>query len=189
MDDEFDGGTLNLAKWTWWDQRTATGVLSNSRLTMLPGAAAVNALAAIEQTIPATPSTYIIGRVAREENSGVPVGLFLRDSVGGKALSYGASANTGQHHFDVRGYNSDGTYATYNVGGFDGVRYSPCSMAVQVTNAALNFLVSDDGINYHQTYTQAPTAFLANAPNRVGIAMNVIDGGNYVSIDYFRRTL
>jgi len=85
LDDEFNGASLNTARWTWFNQETAAATVANGLLTLTAPAAAGSSMNGITQPAPATPWTAVLKVNAMDLSPMQPApvsGLVLGDSTG-----------------------------------------------------------------------------------------------------------
>jgi len=209
LDDEFNGSSLNLARWTWVNQGTATATVTKSILTLSdsPQGSAPNIVRYIYQTTPATPYQVTCGPMKLTEaiSNFAGGGIVIQDGVTNRAIVFIAQYNstiiaTGEILLvaDFTDLNTVSTVPFYTSGGlaFSKIRY------LQFKDDGTNhtFYVSEDGVNFYQVWQQSRTAWLAN-PNRIGLCVypNAASSAGSsttlpvqtisASFDWFRRTL
>lgn len=117
------------------------------------------------------------------------ISLSMRDSVGGRAVFYGfRNADTTQLN--------RGNYAGL-LGGFSSevnvsLRGYAKWLRISRVGANLSYYVSADGKTWHFRFTEAVTAYLANAPDQIGLAIEYnrlgTDNVTQFSVGYFSLT-
>jgi len=109
------------------------------------------------------------------------LGIRLHDSVGGKVLAYGF------RNGDNNQLNR--TYVNALTGGFfsevlASMRGYIQWLRIARVGANFTFYLSADGKNWHTWRTDAVTAFLANAPDRIGIGVSYNRSGSFDTLEY-----
>ncbi len=194
LDDEFNGGSLNTARWTWFNQETTAATVANGLLTLTAPAAAGTSMNGITQPVPATPWTAVLKVNAMDLSPMQPAplsALVLGDSTG-KFIVFGVFfANPSAQLALTVGYWPTGTDATG--GNPFGSSMLPSTfpwwLKVQDDGTNLTFSYSGTGSVYTQVGIVSRTAFLSSGPTKVGIAVGS-DGANTPvngAFDYFRQ--
>jgi len=194
LDDEFNGASLNTARWTWFNQDTTAATVANGLLTLTAPAAAGTSMNGITQPAPATPWTAVLKVNAMDLSPVQPAplsGLVLGDSTG-KFIVFGVFfANPSAQLALTVGYWPTGTDATG--GNPFGSSMLPSTfpwwLKVQDDGTNLTFSYSGTGSVYTQVGTVSRTAFLSSGPTKVGIGVGS-DGANTPvngAFDYFRQ--
>lgn len=116
-------------------------------------------------------------------------GIMLMDSVGGRLVTLGQDS-TNFNRVTINRYNSLSSYnSTPNSENFRTTIIPWYKIARVGSN--VTFSVSVDGKQWIDIVTESPTAWLANAPNRIGLGVSYNRGGgfrNLLTVDYFSLT-
>lgn len=198
LDDEFDGATLD-AKWTWFNQGSATADLAGGSLK-LTDTGSPNSIRLLGQTISGSAWRY------RAKMWGVPdgttyFGIGLYDSVGAAVLIPGVLDNPGPTPYLWMPYKNGlvaGTISTYAVltdvtdwdiydGGQD--QFKPYYYEVELASATIHFRVSrtgDDGSFAEIGTVTLTTAGFANPIDTIGLAFNASGPSANIWCAWFR---
>jgi hypothetical protein len=194
LDDEFNGTSLDMTRWTWLNQGTSTATVANSLLTLSVPAAGGTAINGITQPAPATPWTVVL-RVSGMDL--IPMGpsplcdLVLSDSTG-QIIVFGVSfRNTSAAlGLSVDYLTNPTTYVTTPFGPDTLPSSFPWWLKVQDDGTDLKFSYSGTGSVYTQVLSVSRTAFLPSGPTQVGLAVGSNGANTPVNgaFDYFRQT-
>ena len=200
MDDEFNGSSLDGARWTWFNQGGATAALGNSLLTLQDPANPGNDTRGIYQNVPNAPWTVVTKLVAMDMASYAnyaQVGLFLIDSGSGRAITCALSVRTTTptFGFEFSNWSSGTTWNSFAtspgmVGTMPGVTF-PIWLKVQDDGTNITCSFSRTGTLYFPVGSVSRTAWLSSSgPTGVGLLIgsngaNAAVNGTY---EYFRQT-
>ncbi len=198
LDDEFNGTSLNTARWTWFNQDTATGnataTVANGLLTLSAPPAASTSMNGITQPVPGTPWTVVLKVSGMDLMPMQPFplcALVLTDSTG-KFIVFGTSFRNEQASLglSVDYWESVSAYSGFSP--FPAASlpsYFPWWLKVQDDGTNLTFSYSGTGSVYTPVVTVPRTAFLSSGPTSIGLAVGSDAAGTAVNgaFDYFRR--
>lgn len=119
------------------------------------------------------------------------LGIFLRDSVGGKVIGLGPGYAGSVHKYELNNYTNLSTWSanvyTINMS----VNDSPYAYAIERIGSTLYYYASFNGETWSLIGSNGVTSFLGAAPDQVGFAVNIgRTTGSLVkfSVPYFSLT-
>jgi hypothetical protein len=204
LDDEFDGSSLNLTRWTWIGQSTGPSQanVAKSLLQLIDTAANNNSGGgSIVQACPSTPWAVTAKCQAAPGLYSGPTpyhfaGVILANGNTGAAkwLQFGASSQPGSLLIAIFAINGGAYVSTPYSSNFTwwAVGSTPFFwLRVGDDGTNVNFSVSYDGVNFFALYSQGRTSFLTGGPTYVGLCSqsnNTSHNSMQLLVDWFRRT-
>lgn len=198
LDDEFNGNSLDMSRWKWFNPGSATATLGNSLLTLQDPANPGNDTRAIYQNVPSSPWTVVTKVVAMDMLSyanWAQVGLVVVDG-SGKAITCDLSVRSTNPTFGFEFSNWSSGSAWNSFASSSGIVGTMSSVTFP-----LWFKVQDDGTNITCSFSRtgalfftigsaSRTAWLSSGPTGVGLLIgsngsNSVVNGTY---EYFRQT-
>lgn len=193
MNDEFDGASLSLTKWTWVNQGTSSAALANSFLQLTGQRAVTQTMRMIVQTLPTPPWGFAVKLFAPPLLGGTitSVSLVLRESATSKLMVFNFDMITNRA-FPQLEYWADENHTgaaivVADASSWGDYIYLRCSRA----GSNLSWDASPDGATWAPWLTEALTTHFTTAPNQVGIGavVNHATLDLTVSADWFRRVI
>jgi hypothetical protein len=196
LDDEFNGLSLDMTRWSWFNQGGASSSLGNSLVTLQAPPNSGQDARGIYQTAPAPPWTVVAKLVALDMasyNNYAQAGIIMVDG-SGKAVTCAMSVRSAYptFGFDFSYWSNGNTWSFSPTGVLD---------TMPTVIFPLYFKVQDDGTNISCSFSRTGTTYfklgeanrtqwLPSGPQGVGLligsnASNQVVAGTY---EYFRQT-
>jgi hypothetical protein len=194
LNDEFNGTSLNMGRWSWIIPDPTTATVANGLLTLTAPSATGTSINGITQPVPGTPWTAVLKVNAMDLSPMQPTplsALVLSDSTN-KLIVFGVFfANPSAALGLTVGYWP--SVADANGGNPFGTTMLPSTfpwwLKVQDDGTNLTFSYSGTGSVYTQIGSVSRTVFLLSGPTKVGIAVGSDGADTPVNgaFDYFRQ--
>jgi hypothetical protein len=195
MDDEFNGSSLNTARWMWFNQGAASATLGYSLITLEDPASSIGDMRGIYQNVPTTPWTVVAKLAALDMatyTNYAQTGMFVVDS-SGKAISCVLSVRSTNptFGFDIS-YWTSGTQWTRSPTSEIDVMPTvifPLWLKLQDDGTNITCSFSRTGVMYFQVGSEPRTSWLSSGPTGVGLEV----GSNFsnavvdATYEYFRQ--
>ena len=194
MDDEFEGVSLDLTKWTWQQQNTASAVVTQGSLVMTSQVTSGNVPNAIEQNLPSGNCAFVVKGNGFVPQSGNFAGAFhLRESATGDAVTAGVFNSSGAIEIVVASGTMAAGYTivvtTLAAGAVAASITVRMYWKLEISGANIIISLSADGVLWAPIATLAFTSYFATAPDKVGMVVRGASSASasFLSVDYFRR--
>lgn len=196
LDDEFNGVSLDMTRWAWFNQEGATASLGNSLVTLQATPSSGQDARGIYQTTPPPPWTVVAKLVAMDMatyDNYAQVGILMIDG-SGKAVTCAMSVRSTDptFGFDMSYWSSGSSWNSTPSGGAIDVMPTvvfPLYFKVQDDGTHITCSFSRTGTTYFQVGEANQTQWLPSGPQGVGLLIgsnssNQVVAGTY---EYFRQ--
>lgn len=202
MDDEFEATSLD-AKWTWYQQNTASVQFSNGSMALVGETTATNTINALFQPLPGGGAWKFRAKAALANqgvnNFGAPLTLYEASS--GNVATIGIFNSSGTLDLIVAtGTLSSGLTAVPFLGGISayfpsetiaGITGGFIYYEIELASGTLHYRVSNTGLDgtYLEIYSVAVTSEFTTAPDHIGPSVRSDHASipAVMFIDFFRR--
>lgn len=158
--------TPDNVTFAWRNQGSATETASGKSL-ILAGAASGNTVRGRE-TARSSNTILITAHSLAQDEANAFAGLYVRDSVGGKLIIV-ARKDVSLYVFK---YTDESTFSSTPFSQASPILGNEIFFRFRITGGSIFFDVSPDGESFTKLFTEASTAFLANAPDKWGYCIN-----------------